>query len=221
MRTVIVADGSTHPTHEWDRHFAIVAGNPVLPRTVEQFKEYGEVIVVNGSDDPRYDIPGSTRYVPERNPEKYGTADLYAKCLPLVDGTTNIILGDVRYTTYAVTTITSWWPEWKHFARRGPSKYTGKPYGEPWGFQLGSEDLPEFEKAMSIIARVRAGIYGGNTGPWEYYYTLEGTPWHDAMKNPYNVVPGEHWVEIDDWTDDFDLPKEVETYNKVIPLGQR
>ncbi len=34
-------------------------------------------------------------------------------------------------------------------------------------------------------------------------------------------VISSHWVEIDDWTEDFDLPEDVESYNKAIPLGQR
>jgi len=221
MKTVIVADGSTYHTHNWDRHFVMVAGQPLLPRIVEQFKEYGEVIVVNGTDDPRYDIPGSSRYVPERNPKKHGGADLYAKCLPLVDGTTNILLGDVRYTTHAVSTITGWWSEWKHFARSGTSKYTGKDYAEPWGFQLSDNDLPEFYKALEIIERICKGNFKGRTGPWEYYYTLEGIPWNVGLHDVRNVVTGPHWVEINDWTEDFDVPEDVESCNKVIPMGQR
>jgi len=221
MRTVIVADGSSMPSHVWDRHFAIVAGQPVLPRTVDQFKEHGEVIVVNGSDDPRYDIPGSTRYFPERNTKKYGAADMYIKCLPLVDGRTNIILGDVRYTDWAVSQIVEHRDKWTHFARSGGSKYTGKPYAEPWGFQLTPEDLPEFTQAANTIASVRLGMYGGRTSAFEFYYTLEHIPWHDATKNPAALKNGPHWFEIDDWTDDFDIPEEVEMYNKAIPVRLR
>ena len=87
------------------------------------------------------------------------------------------------------------------FGRLGPSKYTSKGWGE-----LFAAKVRNHQRLQASCEAVRAGVIDGSIrrgGGWELYRHLVGKPPNGPLE------PGPGFVEIDDFTDDFDFPEDV------------
>lgn len=206
MRTVILADGGRPELATWAggyRHLIEIEGEVLLHRTVRQFSQLGEVIVVGP-----YQLPGVRSVKPQAFANWNGIA-MFAKALDHLhgDARTNLVFGDVWFSDEAFETIASYSDvEWQVFGRPKPSQITGTGWGEYFCFTLYPHWLRHFERSMNnALSRHRQGFF--RCSPWEVYFDMEGLPYEIAHGNP--VQTGPHWTTIDDWTDDFDFIEDV------------
>lgn len=213
MRTVILADGGRDVLAEWaggSRHLIDLEGEPLLERTVRQFSELGDVVIVGP-----YDIPPARRVDPISAPE-WGHIEMFAKGIPHLaeNGRTNLVFGDVWFSDQAIDIVAGHVDDWRVFGRPGPSKWTGTRWGEYFSFTLYPDNLPAFSRAMTAALQAYESGAHHRVTPWEVYYEMEGLPLKIRGKKAHT---GPHWVTIDDWTDDFDFIEDVERWRKRRP----
>lgn len=194
------------------KQLAPVDGVPILHRTVAALAPHGEVIVV--ADDPRLDCTrlGARVEAPRRRPE-LGDIDKIASSAHLwaPDRTTVIVFGDIWLSDLAITTITTAdVADWTVYGRLTGSKLTGKRWNENWAIALAP---PAHEQARRGIERVtdlwRRGLIKRNRVS-QWYLVMAGVP--DAQVRYWPGRNLGHFVEIDDWTEDFDRPEEYQTW---------
>lgn len=214
MRAIILAAGRDE---RWDhrrypnKHFIEIDGEPLVPRIVRQLRDRAEVIV-SGHPERAYKLPDAALYVPYLNPANHH-ADKYLCTVPLWshDGRTVLLFGDCWYSDEAIDTIIDY-PEreWRYFCRFEPSELTGKIWGEGWGWGFYPEHIPEVIAAHHrTIELVDRGVLWRNDG-WEHYRAMCGLP-DERMGIEFHGDYGRATV-IDDWTEDFDFPQDLDTY---------
>ena len=196
---------------EWGDHLGVpkhlipVEGERLLDRTVRLFSPYGEVIVT-GPDDHRYRVPPSVLWFPPKNPANHeadvfvGTRELWAS-----DQRTVYLYGDCWFSDAAAHTIVTMVDDWQVYGRAGPSTTTGTPWGEQFAFGFDPEHHGLIAAALGqIIGLRRDGVIHRNCG-WELYRSMTDIPLDR------HELAG-HFVEIDDFTDDFDYPVDYERW---------
>lgn len=212
MLVVVLADGKSKPNH-LDNHRLLtpIDGKPLLQRTIDQFSPHGPVAVLSGDPTIRKAV-NPTRFLPgsDKSHLFYG-ADMIRKGLEHYAARRHLILfGDVVFTPEAVATIVSHDPaDWAVYGR---SKTTGThtaPYGEYFAIEINTNRVVDqgFKALRTIAATYRAGRWKRCTA-WEWYFEMEGLPYR--IKDSKNIAVGPHWVEINDTTDDIDLPSDLE-----------
>jgi hypothetical protein len=120
-------------------------------------------------------------------------------------GRTIILFGDVFMSDACISTISTdsaggirW------YGRRNASAITGKRWGEIWGVSVGSDKRQEFEDACySTAEQFRLGTRARAIG-WDVFECLTGLP---------ACAKHESFVDIDDWTEDFDTMEDWTTWN--------
>jgi hypothetical protein len=95
----------------------------------------------------------------------------------------------------------------KFFGRYRPSVLTGGP-GELFCYAFDRRDneriMGHIQAGVKDAAEKDAGVHGSPTEPgaiWQPYRRLCGFDMYDHR------VEDEYWVEVNDWTDDFDTPE--------------
>jgi len=211
VKTVIIADGGREQLAEWAggwRHLIELDGEPLLHRTVRQYANHGEVVVLG---PPEYQVPPARTIQPEPC-EEWDHIAMFAKTLPYWgDERTNLVFGDVWFSDRAVETIVEHDGDWRVFGRPKPSKWTGTRWGEYFCFTLYPEHKGAFKNAMMAALHAFASGAHHRVTPWEVYYAMEGLPFKITGKHAHT---GPHWTTIDDWTDDFDFIEDVERWRK-------
>lgn len=195
----------------YPKHFIEIDGERILDRTVRLLAPRVE-IVVSGHPDPRYKYPDAALWVPYRNTDLLD-ADNVLSTRPVWsrDDRTVILYGDCYYTEEAIETILAFAPrEWQLFCRFEPSAITGKPWGEPWAWSLWPEHHEEHVAAhFRTIDLVRSGVLW-RCGAWEHYRAMCGLP-DERMGIEHHGDYGRATV-IDDWTEDFDFPVDLDRF---------
>lgn len=115
-------------------------------------------------------------------------------------GRTIILLGDVFYTEPAIDRILSSNISPVFFGRSGASLRTGKPYRELFGMGFDVSSADQILKALENVHQHT--ISGGGGRLWQLYSTVVGFPLNQSR------VEQKHFLEINDFTDDFDLPQD-------------
>lgn len=192
------------------KHLVPVEGERLLDRTVRQVKTWGppgtRVFVV--ARDDAYACEGTELYLAETD-ESRGDADKFMSSSALwnKDGRTVVLFGDVWHSDSAMQRIMGHAErEWTVFGREAASRTTGKPWGELFAQSFYPHDHERHARALEYIAEgYREGRYEGRAGWREYRVMIGGEP-----DGPH-VVRG-NFVDIDDFTDDFDLPDEYEQW---------
>lgn len=197
------------------KHLIRFAGERLLDRAVRLFRCFGATDLLVSARDERYEVSGAARVVPAHNEVEtdkfFSIKDWWNR-----SGETIIVYGDCFFTREAVRTImstssTQFPGGIVFFGRFGPSKFTGKNWGEIFAVRVSDHD--SFERACSFV---RDGLEDGTIergGGWEIYRTLAGLP-----PNGEHQISG-NFVEIDDYTDDFDFP--VDYHNFLDRWGSR
>ena len=159
--------------------------------------------------DERYLVEGTRLYIPDSS--KNRELDKFASSMSEWDsfGVTVLVYGDVYFTDEAVQTIVSNHGYWKYFCRSGPSSMTGKEAKEIFAIVFDSKNLETMEKAILKLLPLESV-----TGGWTLFRELTlGNPLvHPKDKRMFNY--GRH-VEIDDWTEDFDYPADLEAWEQA------
>ncbi len=207
MEVIISCAGATKLINYRPNHFLEVDGEFLLHRTIRQLNAHGITPDVVGNEfDKRYMIPGS-RYVTASTNRYYGQARFRsAERLFSSYQRTVALLGDVFFTDEAIyTIINDKTPWWRMYGRMGASSFTGCKYGEIFGMSFYPEDVFFLlEISNGIISDIESGAVTPGASHWDLYTRWAG------VELP-TVVP-QHFVEIDDWTDDFDYPADYEKW---------
>jgi hypothetical protein len=189
------------------KHLIRIGGETLLHRTVRLLRSNGfrDIIVSSRNDD--YEVPGTVRWAPTNNiveiDKIYSTKPIWN-----TSGKTIFLWGDCFFTKTAMRSISERafaTDETLFFGREGPSKVTGKRWGEL--FAICAVEHDKFERDC---AQIRAGIEDGSItrgGGWELYRVFVGRKPNDEHYVTSN------FVEINDLTDDFDYPDD---YDKFI-----
>jgi hypothetical protein len=184
------------------KHLAVIDGEPVIHRTVRQFSSYTSDIVVVGE----YQMQGSKLYFPavdvSREMNKFDSSmDMW-----LPNGRTVIVFGDVYFTDEAVRTIMTNQDDWRFYLRPGPSSITGKDCKEIFAVTFDDSALDLFQSAVKKLRHFKTSAAG-----WSLFRLLTiGTPSASHTdKSMFNY--GRH-VVIDDWTEDFDYPRDLDNW---------
>ena len=216
MRAVICAAGLGSRWHNYlgtRKHLARVEGERLLDRTVRLLRENGLTdIWITNHHDFRYEVPGATCYE-VAYAEHATTARKYTWPKWLngaeVDGRTLLMLGDVYYTDATIKTMITPTPGFHQYGRLAPSKTTGKPGAEMFGWQFGVENHHEFVEAIEAVDAARdRGIK--TYVDWSTYAYMTGHP----IDTPPDQIRdwGKHIEIPDDGTDDFDFPDDYERF---------
>ncbi len=120
-------------------------------------------------------------------------------------GRTIVLMGDVWFSEEAMTTIfESPSGDWTAFGRAGASRFTGRPYGELFAQRFTASQEHE-EKLADLDAQYRAGTCRRAASGWAHYHLMIGV-------DPNVHAVGPRFVEIDDFTDDFDCPSDYDAW---------
>jgi hypothetical protein len=123
-----------------------------------------------------------------------------------------ILYGDVYYTDEAVKTIATNDRPWCFYLRESASEITGKPWGEIFAFSFdGSLNKFMLENLKNISFKaVRRNI--PKPAGWTLLRYLLN------VKKTKDIFVPEHsyaYINIDDWTDDFDYPHDLDTWQRL------
>jgi CTP:phosphocholine cytidylyltransferase-like protein len=210
MRIIIAAGGKAERWKNYrntPKHLLKIEGEVLLERTIRQFKKYTDDIIIISHDD--YIFEG-TRLEKPLEGDWYDFGKLYSSHHLWSDDKTFIIYGDVYFTDEAVEKIMTSDGEYKFFLRLSASKVTHKKYGEIFGITFSGNMKDKIKKNIEeLIEKKERGV-----GTWQLYYYMHkifnhntGSPGNTAQLKKTIEMGG--YIEIDDWTDDFDVPEDL------------
>jgi NADH:ubiquinone oxidoreductase subunit len=189
-----------------DRYFVDIDGEGLLPRSIRQFSEWADVGVLTSNDQIKARLP-DVGMVPGSDRRKAFLAnDLIRKGLEQCGGErTIVVFGDVYFTDQAVQVIKKGKRRsWVVYGRSQSNPYTGTQWAEWFAFEISG--LPAtnkgFEALRETVKNYRSGAWP-TCKAWDWYYEMEGMPYY--IDDVANVPTGDHWVEINDLTDDIDF----------------
>lgn len=194
------------------KHLVEVEGEVLLARTFRQLGGHAADahVVVNQGDAALYapHVSGGARVQTIRDGGPEGTAAdkfLSSRDLWSRDGVTVVLLGDVWFSDEAMAAILAPRSEdWLAFGRTGPSTFTGCPHGELFAQRFSRTD--EHERCLlALEAMYRDLSCARAASGWAHYQLMIG-----ASPNVHTVGP--RFVEVDDFTDDFDAPADLEAW---------
>jgi hypothetical protein len=214
-RVIILAAGSGERWKNFrgtPKHLTKVEGKVLLERTAKQFLKYTDDVCIIGLDE-RYKVDGTSLYVIKADNTNWKDASkfLSSKNLWLPNGRTILVFGDVYFTNDAVKTIVKNKDPFKFFLRSGPNEETGARWKEI--FALSFDQTMTQKIGQSLLYLVSTAQAQRQAG-WALYKHLVGTTVNGLFNNP-------HFVEINDWTEDFDFPEDLEMWENHRKLAKK
>lgn len=213
---LILADGRSNKDHMKNPYFLEVGGEPLIERTVRQFKDYGTVYIIG--EDPKFEdlahrIGGSDQS------DKFFGIDMIRKALSAMSRPrTLVVFGDTYFTDEAVDIIKNHpKDDWYVFGRSGPSRFTNTNWAEYFAFFMPADKVARAWASMETVASFYMADEWYACTPWEWYHDMEDLHYH--IQDQANVHVGPHWVEIDDLTDDVDFLADADELNEVLSAG--
>jgi hypothetical protein len=110
-----------------------------------------------------------------------------------------MVFADVYFTDEAVERIMNDSYDLSFYLRSTPSQITKKLWKEIWGIGFEGSSIPILESAILKIIESREN-YG--PGGWRLF---------DQLKNDRQKF---HSLQINDWTEDFDFPEDIERWER-------
>lgn len=217
MRVIIMADGRAIRWYNdvqnqiWGsrtKQMIEVDGEPILHRIVRLCLENGVEDIWITSHKSEHDVPGTTRFEPEYNFDKFYAA----RPIWSVDDTL-FLYGDVFYTEEAMSTIVNTNVEdFIFFGQFGVSPLTGHG-GEIYAVRVrGEKTFLLFIEAI-LTCYMWKELQKGKNSAWEILRYMNGARGKDVYVHTTQL----NFVEIQDLTDDFDTPEHylhwLEVYN--------
>jgi hypothetical protein len=207
-RVIVLAAGSGERWKDFrgtPKHLTKIEGKVLLERTCSQFLKYTDDVCVIGLDE-RYKVEGTSLYAIQSQNTHWRDAAkfLSSKNLWLNDGRTVLVFGDVYFTSEAVKTIMKDKDPFKFFLRTGPSELSGARWKEIFGLSFDQNMAKTI--GQNILYLVSMGQIQRQAG-WELYRYMIGPAPSGMFENP-------HFVEINDWTEDFDFPEDLEIWEE-------
>lgn len=212
-RTVIIVAGGE--AKRWKnyldtpKHLIEIDGVPILDRTIEQIKvhEPDDFYIVSNKILTR----SVKRTSPENNPEYSEANKIFSsRKLWSSDGRTIILFGDTYFTNEALEKIMGHKePGFWVFGRPFESSITGKPYGEIFAFTFYPESIPDIEFCLDRVTSLEKRMVIRKANVWSLYRAMLKIP-DDLMD--LHIVSEKGFVNINDWTEDFDYPVDYDRY---------
>lgn len=212
QRAIIIAAGDGTRWGKYlgiDKHFIEIDGEKLIHRTVRQLRDNGiEDIWVVGKDK-RYEIPGAKFFLPELNEHNDGVDKFLNSKELWIDGRTIVLYGDVYFSEYAMGKIVNHnHRDWQLFARAFGSRITGCKWGECFAQSFYTEHIPEHKRNLEKAVKLwHQGKIRRPSG-WQHYRFMIGLP-PNRVDEPF---VGDRFVNIDDFTDDFDSPDDYDRW---------
>ena len=188
-------------------HVIVEGREPIIKRTVRQVKSHKSALHIV-SNSPI--VMGITTKKPENNPD-WNEANKMFSSMPYWSqhSRTTILFGDTYFTDEAMTKIM------KHdksgfyvFGRPFGSNITGKSYGEIYAISFSSEDKEQLLFALQRVSKLEERGVIEKANVWAVYRAMLKLP--DDLMNEHIV--GSRFVNIDDWTEDFDYPHDYDNF---------
>lgn len=182
---------------------------PIINRTIRQVKQHDAKIKIISN---RKKIARITCAKP-RNNRDWGEANKLFSSLDFWSkkNRTIILFGDIYFTEEAMNTVM------KHdksgvwvFGRPFNSTLTGKSYGEIFAISFYPEDKKKLLFALDRVSKLEARGVIKKANVWAVCRALLKLP-DDLMS--LHIVGG-NFVNINDWTEDFDSPQDFKTFMK-------
>jgi hypothetical protein len=183
------------------KHLLLIDGETLLDRTLRLVRRYTSAPIVIVAFNPEYDRDGHERFEPSHGPLNFCDTDkfLSAKERWAESGQTVILYGDVFFTDAAIKTIISHVGEHRFFGRREHSYITGRQWREMFALSFPAEERAELgEHLFQLRSDLLAGKISRGGG-WELFRRIHGYTWNQ-------------FTAIDDFTDDFDYPKDYDQW---------
>jgi hypothetical protein len=209
---ICAGDGTRWNNHQGvPKHLLKIEGEILVERLVKQLRVYEEtkIKVVVKEKDKRYKIKGSKLFVADLNKENVD-ADKFLSSEKLWNkkGRTIVFYGDVWFSDEAIKRIMGHDDEdWILFGRHHASKITGCPWGECFAQSFLPHSISEHKQNLHKIASEYKNGNLKRCGGWEHYRAMAGLELNDH-------IIGERFFNIDDYTDDFDLPEDLSRWNR-------
>lgn len=217
IRAIIICAGEAT---RWKNHLGVpkhlitIDGQTLLERTISLLRVRGVTdIHVVSKDDPRYKIKGSKQYIAKLNYEENVDADkfLSSKELWSRKSRTIVFYGDCYFTKEAMDTIIGYTKrEWTLFCRPDASQITGTKWGECFAQSFYPEDIEKHEAMLHYTAELYKSGVITRCGGWEHYRAMTGRT-GEKVRRPHTMTT--NYVEINDWTDDFDYPEDYDVWS--------
>ena len=120
-------------------------------------------------------------------------------------GATISLLGDVWFTDIAIQQIFNENSEnWLAFGRSSPSELTGCPYGEIFAHKF--TNVEKHTRSLKLLDKLyRLKLCNANASGWALSQII-------SNEDPNIQTVGKNFVEINDFTDDFDFPEDYERW---------
>ena len=213
MRILILCAGEGSRWNNYTgvpKHRVVVEGEVLIERTVRQFLKYTDDIVVVANDDS-YIIPGTTCYIAKKNENNEGMDKFLSSQEQWSDTKTIIVYGDVYFTDEAVELIATNDRQWCFFLRKDASEITGKGWREIFGLSFNASFNQELLKNLNDLRPIYKDL---KPKFWAEGWTLLA---HLLKANKIiEIFQHRHsYVEIDDWTEDFDYPADLDTWQSL------
>lgn len=193
------------------KHLTTINGEILIHRTIKQFSNYSNnIVVIAKSPD---NIPAVIEYPIEEKTND--AAKLWSSNHLWSTTERNIIaFGDVWFSEKAVDTITSNTDPIQFFMRTGPSKITKKPYKEIFAIAFDGEKT---EFVRNVLKQVIDENKNG-AGAYLLFMKLNNL---DQVPYRHHFDDKKSFVEIDDFTDDFDHPIDLIRWEKRFKVRRK
>jgi len=186
------------------KHRLVIEGEVLIERTARQFLKYTKDVVIVGNKNA-HQVEGCSMYVPGQGRNLKDMAKFVSSQTIWSDDRTVLVFGDVYFTDEAVETIMSDTKQWRFYLRKEASEITGKPWREIFGISFDAS----FNKDMNTaILRVVSKNTASSAGGWHLLMELLRTEDRNKL-----FMTDDH-INIDDWTEDFDFPKDLDTWEE-------
>ena len=184
------------------KHKVVVEGEVLIERTARQFLKYTDDVVIV-TKDQSYRVDGCSLYIPKLN-KKYKDIDKFMSSqTQWSDIKTILVFGDVYFTDEAVDTIMTNKTEYCFFLRKRGSKITGKNKEEIFAISFYANNN---NMMLSTMKEIIAQNLPFSAGGWLLLKTLFNMNVGWRRRNTKN------YINIDDWTDDFDYPEDFDNW---------
>lgn len=212
-RVLVIAAGNAARWKDHEgvpKHLVEIEGEILVHRTARQFIERSCSVVIVGLDE-RYAYPGAELYIP-RDDERLIELDKLRVANHLWGNEkTLLVFGDVYFTDEAVDTIVSDKSDLRFYLRKAGSNTTGKLSKEMFAIGFTSENEEKFVACVEKL--VKDGRIDAAGGWAVFRYLVTGSPVHAWNDN--SLFKNEHlYVNIDDWTEDFDYPLDLDRWRE-------
>jgi len=195
------------------KHFVSIDGELLINRTlrlVSAFAPERLVVVVNRSHLDLYasNLCGDAELYgidPQRGQQTEAYKFLSSREVWNRAGCTVVLLGDVWFSEEAIAKVfRESDDDWTAFGRAGPSGFTGCRWGELFA-QRFTAVVKHEEKLLRLDDMYREGTCKGTASGWAHYRLMIG-------RDPNIHWVGPRFVEIDDFTEDFDYPEDFDAW---------